>query len=64
MKWFKTEEQLPQEEVKVLCFHAPSGNYFISYRTKDCLTKEPKWFNGDMPTHWQSLTMPAIDKNI
>lgn len=64
MKWIKTEEKLPQDGVRVLCFHAPSKNYFISYRTKDCLTNEPKWFNGDMPTHWQKLTIPAKDQNF
>jgi hypothetical protein len=63
MKWFNVHDELPQDEVRVLCFHEPSKNYFISCRTKDCLTGEPKWLNGDMPTHWQELTTPTIDEN-
>lgn len=63
MKWFNVQDELPQDEVRVLCFHEPSKNYFISYRTKDCLSGEPKWFNGDMPTHWQELTVPVINED-
>jgi len=59
MKWYKVEDDLPEDEVRVLCFHEPSKNYFISYRTKDCLSGEPKWWNGDRPTHWQELTEPV-----
>lgn len=55
MKWFNVQDELPQDEVNVLCFHEPSKNYFISHRTKDCLSGEPKWFSGDMPTHWMPL---------
>jgi len=58
MKWIKVEDDLPKYEIKVLCYHSFSGNYFVCYRTKDCLTNEPKWQGGAMPTHWQQLTTP------
>ena len=63
MKWIKVEDELPKDEVNVLCFHSFSGNHFVCYRTKDCLTNEPKWFNGAMPTHWQQLTTPEINED-
>jgi hypothetical protein len=58
IKWISVEESLPKDEVNVLCFHSYSENYFICYRTKDCLTNEPKWFGGSMPTHWKYLDKP------
>ncbi len=53
--WIAVDEKLPDDEIKVLCLHSPSGNRFISQRTLDCLTNDPKWYNEDKPTHWQSL---------
>ena len=57
-EWKKVEEQFPDNEINVLCYHEHSGNYFICYRTLDCLTLEPKWFGGSSPTHWKSLDLP------
>lgn len=54
-KWISVEENLPEDEVNVLCLHEDSGNNFICYRTKDCITNEPKWFGGSMPTHWKYI---------
>ncbi len=56
--WVAVSEGMPDSEVKVLCYHEYSGNFFICYRTLDCLTKEPKWFGGAMPTHWKKLAEP------
>lgn len=63
MKWIEVEKELPKDEVPVLCFHSFSGNYFVCYRTKDCLTGEPKWQGGAMPTHWQQLTTPELNED-
>ena len=63
MKWINIEDELPEDEVNVLCFHSFSGNYFVCYRTKDCSTNEPKWKGGAMPTHWQQLTTPEINED-
>ena len=51
-KWKEVSKEFPDDEVRVLCYHIHSGTYFICYRTLDCLTQEPKWFDGAMPTHW------------
>lgn len=56
--WNDANIYLPENEVSVLCYHQDSSNYFICYRTLDCLTKEPKWFGGAMPTHWKYLDKP------
>lgn len=63
MKWIKVEDELPNDETNVLCFHSFSGNYFVCYRTKDCLTGEPKWQGDAMPTHWQQLTTPELNED-
>lgn len=57
-KWINVEESLPNDEVNVLCYHSHSENYFICYRTRDCITNKPKWFGGSMPTHWKYLDKP------
>lgn len=57
-EWQKVEDKLPNDEIPVLCYHIDSGNYFICYRTTDCLTHEPKWQGGAMPTHWKYLDKP------
>jgi len=57
-KWISVDESLPENDVNVLCFHNHSENYFICYRTNDCLTNIPKWFGGSMPTHWKYLDKP------
>jgi hypothetical protein len=56
--WNAVDEKLPEDEINVLCSHEFSGNYFICFRTSDCLTKEPKWHGGAMPTHWKYLDKP------
>lgn len=58
--WKDAEGQLPDNEINVLCYHQPSGNYFICHRTLDCLTQEPKWYGGAMPTHWRLLDKPTL----
>lgn len=58
LQWNRVEEKLPEDEINVLCYHEPSKNYFVCYRTLDCLTSEPKWFGGSMPTHWKFLDKP------
>jgi len=58
IEWKDVNTYLPDEEINVLCYHEFSGNYFICYRTLDCLTLEPKWFGGAMPTHWKYLDKP------
>lgn len=63
MKWIEVEKELPNDEVLVLCFHSFSGNYFVCHRTKDCMTGEPKWQGGAMPTHWQQLTTPELNED-
>lgn len=57
-EWNNVNSVLPDTEITVLCYHEHSGNYFICYRTLDCLTLEPKWFGGSMPTHWKYLDKP------
>lgn len=57
-EWNKIENKLPENEINVLCYHEPSKNYFVCYRTLDCLTHEPKWFGGATPTHWSFLSIP------
>lgn len=49
--WISVDDKLPNDEINVLCLHSFSDNYFICYRTKDCLTNEPKWWGGAKPTH-------------
>lgn len=58
-EWVNIKDQLPEDEISVLCYHAHSGSYFICYRTKDCTTNEPKWQGGAMPTHWKLLDKPS-----
>ena len=58
LDWHKVEDKLPENEINVLCYHEDSKNYFVCYRTLDCLTHEPKWFGGAMPSHWQFLSVP------
>ena|SRR5690606_9068872 len=55
--WVKCSDKLPEENVKVLCYH-DSGNYFICYRTRDCITDKPKWFDGAQPHFWKHLPKP------
>lgn len=57
-QWNDVNSILPDNEITVLCYHEYSGNYFICYRTLDCLTLEHKWFGGSMPTHWKYLDKP------
>lgn len=57
-KWVRVEIGFPDLDIPVLCWHCYSDNYFVCYRTKDCLTGEVKWQGGAMPTHWQELTKP------
>lgn len=57
-EWISVNDSLPKKEVNVLCYHEDSENYFICYRTNDCLTNEEKWFNGSLPTHWKYLDKP------
>ena len=56
--WYNVIKIIPEDDINVLCYHEFSGNYFICHRTLDCLTKEPKWFGGAMPTHWKYLDKP------
>ena len=59
MKWISVEDGLPDTERQVLCHHIDSGNNFVCYYTKDCLTNEPKWYGGAKPSHWCEIIAPV-----
>jgi hypothetical protein len=57
-RWIPCTEQLPEDNLRVLCLHKRTKTQYISWRTKDVESGNNKWYGFSSPDYWQRLPDP------